>query len=177
MVIWLIGLAGAGKTTLGRALYAKLKARDPATVFLDGDHVREIMGQDLGHTLEDRRRNGERVCRICQYLDRQDITVVCSILSLFEDQRQWNRAHFSQYFEVFIEVPMTVLEQRDQKGLYSGARAGRIANVAGFDIPFTPPANPDAVVRNDGSLDAIETLSDLLRDQITERLEQHRDVL
>lgn len=152
MIVWIIGLAGAGKTVIGRELYGLWKETDKATVFLDGDHVREIMGNDLGHTLEDRRANGWRICRLCQYLDRQGINVVCSILSLFPEQQAWNRKHYSGYLEVFVDVPMEVLAARDQKGLYSGARAGTIKNVAGFDIPFTPPANVDMTVSNGGAL-------------------------
>ena len=147
MVIWLIGLAGAGKTTIGREVDALLRARKPNVVFLDGDHVRNIMGDDLGHTVEDRRTNAWRVCRLCEYLDAQGIDVVCAILSIFLDTQEWNRESYSHYFEVYIDVPMDELVARDQKGLYSGAASGRIPDVAGFDIPFQPP-NADLVVYN-----------------------------
>jgi adenylylsulfate kinase-like enzyme len=170
MVIWLIGLAGAGKTTLGRALYEQIKLQDPATVFLDGDHVREIMGDDLGHSLEQRRQNGLRITRLCRYLDRQGINVVCAILSLFHEQQRWNRENYSDYFEVFIDVPMDVLIARDQKGLYSGAKAGRILNVAGIDIPFAPPANPDMVLRNDGEMRQIDAMVSATLGRVKPRL-------
>ena len=148
MVIWVIGLAGAGKSTIGAEVYRLLRARKPNVVFLDGDHVRAIMGGDLGHTLDDRRRNADRICRLCQFLDAQEIDVVCSILSIFPESRAWNRAHLSRYFEVYLDVPMAVLERRDQKGLYSAARAGRARNVVGFDIPFEPPSTPDLILYN-----------------------------
>jgi adenylylsulfate kinase len=170
MVIWLIGLAGAGKTTLGRSLHARLKEIDRASVFLDGDHVREIMGQDLGHSLEDRRRNGWRMCRLCQYLDRQNINVVCAILSMFAEQQAWNREAYSDYFEVFLNVPMHELEARDQKGLYSGARAGTIANVAGIDLPFRPPAAPHMVVRNDRGIEQLSAAADDILARIKPRM-------
>jgi adenylylsulfate kinase-like enzyme len=107
-----------------------------------------MMGNDLGHTLEDRRANGWRMCRLCAYLDQQSINVVCATLSQFHDQQCWNRNTFSQYFEVFIDVPLEILIQRDQKGLYSGALAGTIKNVVGVDMPFLPPVAPDLVVDN-----------------------------
>lgn len=170
MVIWLIGLAGAGKTTVGRALYEQIKALDRATVFLDGDHVREIMGNDLGHSLEERRQNGLRVSRLCHYLDRQGINVVCAILSLFDEQQRWNRETYSDYFEIFIDVPIDVLEARDQKGLYSGAKEGRVPNVVGFDIVFKPPKNPDLVVRNERDLAQIDTTVAAVLDTIAPRI-------
>lgn len=148
MVFWIIGLAGAGKTTIARALYEKLKSKEPATVFLDGDAIREIMGGDLGYTVEDRRRNGWRICRLCNLLDTQGINVVCATLSQFHDQQDWNRKNYSKYFEVYIDVDMEVLINRDQKNLYSKAIAGLISNVVGIDMPFPAPVNPDIVLQN-----------------------------
>ena len=152
MVIWLIGLAGAGKTVIGREVFARLRERKSNVVFLDGDDVREIMGGDLGHTVDDRRTNAWRVCRLCEYLDRQDIDVVCAILSIFHDTQRWNRKMLSQYFEVYIDVPMEDLIARDQKGLYSKALAGEITDVVGIDIPFETPPEYDLVVNNGNPL-------------------------
>jgi adenylylsulfate kinase-like enzyme len=150
MVIWIIGLAGAGKTTIGRALHVLLQQRARPVAFLDGDHVREMMDNDLGHTLEDRRKNGRRMSRICHYLDSQGMDVVCATLSQFDDHQKWNRENCSRYFEVFLDVPMDVLVARDQKGLYSGAKADRIKDVVGMDMLFPPPRNPDLVTGNNG---------------------------
>ena len=148
MVIWLIGLAGAGKTTIGREVFSRLKARKPNVVFLDGDHVRAIMGNDLGYSVEDRRANAWRICRLCHYLDSQGIDVVCAILSLFHDTQDWNRQNYSQYFEVYVDVPMDELINHDQKGLYSKVLTGEMKHVVGVDISFEPPPHPDFVVSN-----------------------------
>ena len=160
MVIWLVGLAGAGKTVIGREVFALLRERKPNVVFLDGDDVREIMGGDLGHTVEDRRKNAWRVCHLCEYLDRQGIDVVCAILSIFHDTQRWNRENVSQYFEVYIDVPMQELIARDQKGLYSQALAGNRRDVVGIDIPFDPPPERDLVVHNAGPFKPPATLAD-----------------
>lgn len=148
MVFWIIGLAGAGKTTIAKSLYTRLKQENPSTVLLDGDAIREIMGGDLGFTLEDRRRNGWRICRMCKYFDDQGINVVCATLSQFHEQQNWNREHFSRYFEVYLDVDMNILVQRDQKGLYSSALAGKISNVVGVDMPFPLPISPDLQLDN-----------------------------
>lgn len=156
MVIWLIGLSGAGKTTLGRMLYGELKKEHSNTVFLDGDMVREIMGQDLGHTLEDRRRNAGRICRLCKYLDAQGIHVVCAILSIFEESHSWNRANYGSYFEVYIQTSMDNLLKRQRNAIYDKALRGETKDVVGVDIPFHPPERPDLVLSNDGTMEDLE---------------------
>ena len=113
MVIWIIGLAGAGKTTIGSQVYNLLKSRKPNVVFLDGEDVRTIVGDDLGHTIEDRKTNIWRICRLCHCLDKQGIDVVCSTLSNQHDAQEWNRKNYTQYFEVYLDVPMDVLVARD----------------------------------------------------------------
>ncbi len=151
MVIWVIGLSASGKTTLGRHIYEELKKVKTNTVFIDGDEIRQIFKHDQGngpYTLEGRRVNADRICEMCAWLDRQDINVVCCILSVFEESRQWNRKTYSSYFEVYIDVPMEILKTRETKGLYAASHRGEIKNVVGVDITFTAPENPDYIFDN-----------------------------
>ena len=142
-------MAGSGKSTLGKKIYKKLKERNSKTVFLDGDVFREMMDHDLGHSLADRKKNGWRMARVCRFLDHENIDVVCSVLSIFHDHQAWNRKNYKNYFEVYLEVPYEVLRYHDKKGLYSGAESGRLKNVVGVDIPFTPPVKPDLTLFSD----------------------------
>ena len=98
MVIWLIGLSGAGKTAIGKELSKRLKKMNHPVVFMDGDIFREIMGNDLGHTIEDRKKNADRICRFCECLNQQGIDIVFAILSIFHESRQWNRKNITGYF-------------------------------------------------------------------------------
>lgn len=166
MIIWLIGLSSAGKTTVGRALYEKIKADRNDVLLLDGDHVRQVWGDDLGHIESDRYENGWRFCRLGQLLDDQGLHAVCCILSLFEEHREWNRENLSSYFEVYLDVPMETLKRRDAKDLYAKAEAGEIENVVGVDIPFEEPQDPDLVLENDDP----PTSPDGLADRILEAL-------
>jgi len=159
VIIWIIGLAGSGKTTIGKLVYEALKAQQPSTVFLDGDRFRMIMGNDLGHTLKERETNGERMFQLCSYLDSEGINVVCAILSLFPDQRLACRRTFGHYVEVFVKVPMEELIRRDQKGLYSGALKGNVHNVAGVDLPFPDPQTPDLVLDNSCAKEEVPALA------------------
>lgn len=154
MIVWLIGLSSAGKTTIGRELYERITANRNDVLFLDGDNLRHVWGDDLGHTAEDRYENGWRYCRLGQLLDDQNIHAICCVLSLFEEHREWNRNNLSSYFEVYLDVPMETLEKRDTKDLYRQAHDGEMKNVVGVDIPFEEPEAPDLVLSNDDSAPA-----------------------
>ena len=106
------------------------------------------MGEDVGHTIEDRRKNAHRLTNLCKFLDSHGINVIACVLSLFHDNQKFNRETFSQYREVYLNVVMEKLIQRDKKNLYKDALEGKIKNVVGIDINFKPPLAPDLVIDN-----------------------------
>jgi cytidine diphosphoramidate kinase len=148
MVIWLIGMSCSGKTTLGRKLFNKLSSSQEKWVFLDGDTFRNILGEDLGHSLEDRYKNAYRVSRFCEYLNSQDINVLACILSIFHDNQRYNRENIPDYKEIYLDVTFENLLKRDNKGLYKKALQGETKNVVGVDIEFIPPYEPDIFIDN-----------------------------
>lgn len=169
MVIWCIGLSGSGKTTLGREIARQLRARQPNTVLLDGDELREVFahGRDAeAYTVEGRRVNAERIVALCKLLDSQGINVVCCILSIFPEMRDENRRRFSRYFEIFLDAPLHVLEARDVKGLYSSARQGKTRNVVGIDIPFERPTRSDMVIDSSGDTADVKRLAAEVLDRV-----------
>lgn len=145
-VYWVTGLSGAGKTTIGRLWYEKLKETGETAVFLDGDELRQVFGDDLGFTEADRRKSAMRNARICALLARQGLTVVCCTISMFDEVRDWNRANIPGYFEVYVKVSLETLRRRDQKGLYTKA----CRDVAGIHCKVEVPKTPDMILENDG---------------------------
>jgi len=172
VVIWLIGLSGAGKTTLARGLYERLKPTVPNLVRLDGDEFREIFRNDVDHTVEGRRRNAERISLFCRVLDQQGIHVIAAVLSIFPEWQQWNRDNFRDYFEIFLDVPLETLKARDDKGLYRDAEAGRARNVVGVDIDFLRPARPDLVISADHHKQGADACVERILAQLP-RLDRH----
>ena len=152
MVISLIGLSSSGKSAVGEELVQRFKAQYPNTVLLDGDALRATIAPDLGHTYEDRRESEARRSKLCKLLADQGIHVVLAGLSNYPEWRQWCRDHIFEYFEVYLQVPMDVLIQRDRKGIYKQAQQGNLTNVVGIDIPFETPDNPDLTVDNTGEI-------------------------
>lgn len=153
MIIWMVGLSGAGKSTIGREVYRQWKKNQSNTVLIDGDEIRSLFKQDnakSSYTTEGRRLNAERIVEICKWLDRQDINVVCCILCIFPDILKANRKQFKNYLEVYISAPYDILRARDSKGLYMAAEKGEQSDVVGIDIPFPEPVSPDLVLDSSG---------------------------
>lgn len=155
MVIWIIGLSGAGKSTLADEVVRRARLERPNVVLVDGDVIRETFGNDLGHTIEDRRRNAERIMRLCRWLDGQGIHVVCAILSIFDEHRGWMRENVPDYHEVFVDAPLDQLKARDGKGLYARFERGETRDVAGLDLDFPEPTAADLRIRNDRGLEGL----------------------
>ena len=148
MLLWITGLSGSGKTTIGKKVYKNLKDHHINTVFLDGDSFREVLGNDLGHNLNDRLENAKRIHRMCRFLISQNINVVCATMSLYKEIHDLNRKEFKNYIEVFIECDIDELVRRDQKGLYSEALKGKRADVVGVNLSYDKPTNCEVVIDN-----------------------------
>jgi cytidine diphosphoramidate kinase len=147
-VVWITGLAGSGKTTLGNRLALELRGQGRAVVHVDGDNVRALMGSDLGYGTRDRIDNAYRIARLCKFLQGEGVLVVCSTMSLYEEIWHFNRQNLDPYLQVYLDVPRSVLEARDQKGLYSGVPLGQASDVVGVDQPGELPIESDLVLEN-----------------------------
>jgi len=149
MVIWMIGMSGAGKSTIGREVYARIKKDKLNTVLIDGDEVRELFKNDdkeKDFTIAGRRKSAERLRDLCLWLDRQDINVICCAICIFPDILEENRRLYKDYFEIYVYAPIEVLEDRDTKGLYHAAKSGADKNVVGVQIPFPEPDAPNLII-------------------------------
>lgn len=149
-VYWITGLSGAGKTTIGKLLYEKIKTEHPDTVFLDGDIMRKVFGDDLGYSKEERRKCAMRYSRLCAMLQEQGMNVICCTISMFDSVRDWNRRNIQNYKEIYVKVSMDTLQKRDQKGLYSGTTTEKQEEVVGVHTDIEEPKYPDLILENDG---------------------------
>ncbi len=50
------------------------------------------------------------------------------------------------FVEVHVHAPLSLVEERDTKGLYRKARAGLIKNFTGVSDPYEPPSTPEVRV-------------------------------
>jgi len=163
MLIWITGLSGSGKSTIGKALYSKLKVDMPNLVFLDGDDFREILGNDLGHSPNDRLNNAKRISKMCKFLNSQKINVICSTMSLYKEIHEMNRKNIQEYYEIFIECSIDELIKRDQKGIYSKALRGEIKNVVGIDLSYDRPDDCHLCIENEKQSDLDKKVEQIIK--------------
>jgi bifunctional enzyme CysN/CysC len=144
-VFWLTGLSGAGKSTIANALDRYLHARGLHTYILDGDNLRHGLNKDLGFTDADRVENIRRAAEVARLMVDAGLIVIAAFISPFRQERDTARALFEpgEFFEIFVDTPLAVAEQRDPKGLYKKARAGTLPNFTGIDSPYEAPEHPE----------------------------------
>ncbi|WYL95079.1 MAG: adenylyl-sulfate kinase [Gloeotrichia echinulata IR180] len=149
ITIWFTGLSGSGKTTICRAMEKKLINLGYKVEVLDGDILRQRLSKELGFSREHRIENIRRIGFVAEILTRNGIIVLVSAISPYREIRQEVRQQIGNFIEVYVNAPLEVCEQRDEKGLYKRARSGEISNFTGIDDPYEPPINPTVECRTD----------------------------
>jgi bifunctional enzyme CysN/CysC len=144
-MVWFTELSGAGKSTIANLVEKKLDALGGHTYLLDGDNVRQGLNKDLGFTEADRVENIRRIGEVARLMVDAGLIVLVSFISPFRAERRVARGLVGtgEFFEVFVDTPLDVAEQRDPKGLYKKARRGELRNFTGIDSPYETPENPE----------------------------------
>jgi adenylyl-sulfate kinase len=147
--VWFTGLSGAGKTTISKLVADDLRSRGMKVEVLDGDVVRENLSKGLGFSKEDRDINIRRIGWVCEVLTRNGVVAIAAAISPYRAIRDENRGKIGRFVEVYCQAPIEVLAERDVKGLYKKALAGKIKNFTGVDDPYEPPLGAEVVIYSD----------------------------
>ncbi|MEX9885359.1 adenylyl-sulfate kinase [Providencia rettgeri] len=168
-VLWFTGLSGSGKSTLAGAIENQLTSMGMKTYLLDGDNIRHGLCRDLGFNEADRQENIRRVGEVAKLMVDAGLIVATAFISPFQADRQKVRDLFEpeQFFELYVDTPVSICEQRDPKGLYQQAREGKIKQFTGIDSPYEIPQNPEL------HLDGQQPISDSLSQIIALLLRNH----
>ena len=155
-VIWITGLSGAGKTSLAIRLEKKLKNIGVPTILIDGDNIRNFFLENKNendYNNEARKKMAVKYSQISSLFANQGYCVITSVIGMFKEIYNWNKKNLPGYYEVFLDIPIQVLKQRDSKGIYKKYELGRIRNVAGLDLEIQKPDNPNLHVRDNSKVD------------------------
>lgn len=149
--VWFTGLSGSGKSTVATECERMLVTRGRPAYVLDGDNLRLGLNGDLGFTARDRAENVRRVGHVARLLADAGVVALVPLISPYRADRDLVRALHAEaalpFFEVFVDTPLELCEQRDPKGLYAKARAGEITGFTGIDDPYEAPEAPELVLR------------------------------
>ncbi|NND53362.1 MAG: bifunctional sulfate adenylyltransferase/adenylylsulfate kinase [Gammaproteobacteria bacterium] len=167
--VFFTGLSGSGKSTIANALLVKLLEQGGRAVTLfDGDHVRKHLSSELGFSKEHRDLNITRIGYVASEVTKNGGAAICAPIAPYTATRRTVRnmieAH-GGFIEVFVSTSLEVCEQRDRKGLYAAARAGKIKEFTGISDPYEEPENAEVVI------DTEELSPDLAAQRILVKLE------
>lgn len=145
--VFFTGLSGSGKSTIANALLVRLLelGTRPVTL-LDGDIVRKNLSSELGFSKEHRDLNVQRIGFVASEITKNGGIAICAPIAPYAGSREQVRETVSAagvFVEIHVATPLEVCEQRDRKGLYALARAGKIKEFTGISDPYEVPENPD----------------------------------
>jgi 3'-phosphoadenosine 5'-phosphosulfate synthase len=123
ITLWMTGLSGSGKTTIAEALEKRLLYVLGKNVFrIDGDNLRTGLTRDLGFSPEDRTESVRRASQVAALFAESGIITMVTLISPYRKDRdaarQLHAAQGIPFMEVFMDVPLSVVQARDPKGLY-----------------------------------------------------------
>jgi adenylyl-sulfate kinase len=149
--VWFTGLPSSGKSTLAAAVEERLVADGVPAYVLDGDNLRHGLNGDLGFDGVARAENVRRTAHVARLFADAGVVALVSLVSPYvadrERARRLNEEAELPFVEVYVNVPVSVCEERDPKGLYARARRGEISGFTGIDDPYEAPLQPDLEIR------------------------------
>jgi sulfate adenylyltransferase len=148
-VVLFTGLSGSGKSTVAAALAELIRDEGARGVtLLDGDAMRRSISLGLGFDRASRNSNVQRLGAAAAEVARSGGIGIVAPIAPFAEGRALARkaAAGLPFLLVHINTPLEVCEQRDRKGLYAKARAGKIAEFTGISSPYEVPDDADLVI-------------------------------
>lgn len=150
-IIWITGLAGAGKTSLAVELLSQLslaQQQGDARIAgplqqIDGDAVRRSLGQHgQGYSREQRLEVARRISQLAAAHSQAGGIAVVATISLYHDIHALNRSNSADYFEVLLDCAEPLRESRCGDGrLHSGPRVG---HEIAAEFPLAPHLHLDS---------------------------------
>jgi len=165
-IIWLNGLSGSGKTTIGKRLVDSYRRQGKQIMLLDADIMRSGLNSDLGFSLDDRQENLRRAAEVANILNQNGVIVIATFITPTNEMRETIAEIVPCIKFIHLCTSLETCEKRDAKGLYAKARAGLIKDFSGIDSPFEPM--PHAWLNIDTGI-RFETIDDKIA-RITNRL-------
>lgn len=172
--IWFTGLPAAGKSTIAAALEERLVTSGRPAFMLDGDNLRHGLNGDLGFNEAARSENVRRTAHVARLLAESGTLAIVSLVSPYAQDREAAASLHADadlpFLEIFVDAPLRLCEERDPKGLYARARAGKLAGLTGVDAPYETPLNPTLTLHS--GEESVESAIERVIEALSSRLPQ-----
>jgi adenylylsulfate kinase-like enzyme len=134
-LIYITGLSGSGKTTIGKALQKEI----PNSILLDGDEIRSTINTDLGFDIKSKVENIRRNNALIKLLYDQDFVVICAFMASIKEERDKIFKHCTNAIKIQLITSICICKERDPKQLYKQ----NLQNFAGVNMKYEPFDFPD----------------------------------
>jgi len=107
-----------------------------------------LLGEDCAEQVR-------RVGHLARILGEAGVVPLVALVSPFRADRDAVRAlHVAgRFLEVHVATPLAVCAERDVKGLYGDAAAGRVVELTGVGQDYEAPERPELVLDGSGGVD------------------------
>lgn len=170
VVLWFTGLSGSGKSTTAKGLEKRLYDEGFITKLLDGDNIRLGINNNLDFSESDRAENIRRTAEVAKLFLSCGIITICSFISPSHAMRDHAKQIIGKddFYEIFVDAPIELCEERDPKGLYKKVRKGEIKNFTGVHTHYEKPHKPFLTLKTENLTidEAIEVLYNAIIDKI-----------
>ena len=159
-IFWITGLPGSGKSTLGKAILKEIREEYGPTLLFNGDDLRNIF-EIKSYEKKKRIQLGKQYTKFCNFISKQNINIIFTVVALFEDLHIFNRSKLDNYIEIYIHSDLKKIIKNKKRIFYTK----KVSNVWGFDIKPEYPTNPHIKINNNFNKD-INYLKNRLLDKL-----------
>ena len=157
ILFWITGLSGSGKTALAEKIKKKIYSNYGPTITVSGDEIREVFNLNK-FSRKERLSYAFTYGKFCKCVTKNNINIIFSTVSLFDNVREWNKANIKNYLEIYIKSDIKKIIKKKKKFFYKG----NYKNVVGKNLKAEFPKTPDIIIKNDFT----KSLNDLSKELI-----------
>ena len=143
-LIWLTGFSGSGKSTIAEAFHQINEAP-----ILDGDKVRERLEKGHIHGIEGQNQHLQAVIALAKELLQATPYVIAAFVSPKKELRERVKheieAEGHRFVLVHVQASIETCQRRDPKSLYQRLQVGEDIKLAGINVDYDVPENPDVI--------------------------------
>lgn len=167
VVLWLCGLSGSGKSTIGNALEWELNRHGYSAYRLDGDNLRFGLNKDCDFSQNGRKENLRRAAEVANLFRDSGLITICTFISPEKEMRDEIKNIVNDGFvEIYVKASLEECIKRDPKGLYKKAIDGKIENFTGINSEYEAPQDSNIVIDTEKTSvnDAVDIIMNYLYD-------------